>query len=73
MSKIVVIAMGWDVDCPAVGHFSDVSHTNVFYCYIETAFAHNVISGYWDGTFQSNNNATRAQIAKLVYQATAYP
>jgi hypothetical protein len=68
LSKIVVLAEGWADDC-ANQHFSDVSPSHPFYCYIETAFAHGIITGYADGTFRPGNNATRGQICKIVYQA----
>lgn len=69
LSKIAVLAMGWDVDCPEMGHFSDVPFSHTFYCYIETAFSHGIISGYGDGTFRSDNNVTRGQLSKIVVQA----
>jgi hypothetical protein len=42
-----------------------------FYPYIETAYSHSIISGYADRTFRPSNNATRAQIAKIVSLALA--
>jgi hypothetical protein len=76
ITKIVVLAMGWTLTCPT-SHFSDVPPSNPFYCYIETAFAHQIITGYDDGTFRPFNNATRGQIAKIVVgavtQLTARP
>ena len=47
--------------------------TDPFFCYIETAYSHNIISGYSDGTFRPGNSATRGQICKIVYQAIAGP
>ncbi len=73
LSKIIVLAMGWTLQCPSTPHFTDVPRTSVFYCAIETAYSHGVISGYSDGTFQSNNSATRGQISKIVYQAVTHP
>jgi hypothetical protein len=67
--KIVVLAEGWALTCPEPGHFSDVTPDNPFFCYIETAYGHNIISGYADGTFRPGNNATRGQICKIVYNA----
>jgi carboxypeptidase T len=80
LSKIVVIAMGWPlVSTPAPGTFEDVPPSNVFYTYIETAYCHGVISGYECGGagepcdptnrpyFRWYNDATRGQIAKIVY------
>jgi hypothetical protein len=72
LSKIVVLAEGWTNDC-ANQHFSDVPPSHPFYCFVETAFAHSIISGYADGTFRPGNNATRGQISKIVYQAVTQP
>jgi hypothetical protein len=68
----VVLAEGWADDC-STQHFSDVPPSNAFYCYVETAFSHGIISGYSDGTFRPNNSATRGQISKIVYQAVTGP
>jgi nitrogen fixation protein len=73
LCKIVVLAEGWELQCPASGHFSDVQPTDPFYCYIETAYSHGVITGYGDGTFRPGNSATRGQICKIVYQAVMQP
>ncbi len=73
LTKIVVIAMNWTILCPALGHFSDVTVNDPFYCFIETAYAHGIISGYDDGTFRPGNSATRAQICKIVYLAVTNP
>jgi hypothetical protein len=73
LSKIVVVAasimLGWDIINPTTPHFSDVPQTNPFYTFIETAFCHGIISGYADGTFRWGADATRGQIAKIVYLA----
>jgi len=66
LCKIVVLSEGWIVECPATPHFSDVYIDSPFYCYIETAYAHNIIHGYTDGTFRPNNNVTRGQLCKIV-------
>ncbi len=73
LSKIVVGAMGWTIGCPLTSHFTDVGSDNIFYCFIETAYSHAIISGYEDHTFQPNNSATRGQISKIVYQAVTQP
>lgn len=73
LAKIVVSAEGWSINTAGGPHFSDVRTNNSFYGYIETAFNHNVISGYGDGTFKPGNNATRGQISKIVYNAVTQP
>jgi hypothetical protein len=46
--------------------FSDVPSGSTFYSYINWITCHGVASGYADGTFRPNNNATRGQISKMV-------
>jgi hypothetical protein len=69
LSKIIVSAQGWAINTTRGPHFTDVPASNSFYGYIETAYSHAIISGYSDGTFRPGNNATRGQIAKIVYNA----
>jgi hypothetical protein len=69
LSKIVVEAAGWPLLNPPTPTFTDVPPEQTFYTYIETAYDHGIISGYADGTFRPGNNATRGQIAKIVYIA----
>ena len=54
---------------PPTPTFRDVPVSNAFYQYIETAYSHNIISGYVDGTFRPGNNVTRAQLCKIVVLA----
>jgi hypothetical protein len=69
LSKIVVLAEGWIVNCPSNSGFSDVPPNHPFFCYVETALARNVISGYSDGTFRPGNNVTRGQLSKIIVVA----
>src|SRR5205823_12283900 len=82
LCKIIVLAMGWTLECPSSGHFSDVAVGSVFYCFVETAYSHGLVSGYDCGAhgepcpgyyFRPNNSATRGQISKIVYQAVTQP
>ncbi|MGI8589310.1 MAG: S-layer homology domain-containing protein [Chloroflexia bacterium] len=73
LSKIDVIAAGWTLYNPPVGHFTDVPAGSTFYTVIETAYCHGVISGYSDRTFRPYNNATRGQISKIVYLSIVNP
>jgi hypothetical protein len=73
LCKIIVLAEGWEQVCPSPGHFTDVPPDNPFYCYVETAYSHNIISGYADGTFRPGNPATRGQISKIIYLAVTSP
>jgi hypothetical protein len=69
ISKIVTLAAGWTVVNPPTGHFSDVAPGSTYYTAVETAAAHGIIGGYADGTFAPYNDATRGQVAKIVYRA----
>lgn len=71
LAKIVVAAEGWPLITPASPTFNDVPAGSTFYSYVETAVAHGILSGYTDGSFRPGNMATRGQIAKIVYLATA--
>jgi N-acetylmuramoyl-L-alanine amidase len=68
ISKVVSNAMGWNEPVSAQT-FSDVPPDSTFYEYIERMATRGVISGYSDGTFRPNNNATRGQTAKIVSNA----
>jgi len=72
LCKIIVLTEGWQIDISGGPHFTDVSLSDAFYPYIETAFHRSVVSGYSDGTFRPGNDATRGQIAKIVYSCTGH-
>lgn len=71
LCKVIVNAQGWPIDTGGGPHFSDVAESHPFYSFIETAYNHVIITGYQDGTFRPDNNATRGQISKIVYEAIA--
>jgi hypothetical protein len=77
LSKIVVTAAShvfqWSILNPAQASFSDVPAGSAFFTYVETAVCHGVVSGYSDSTFRPNNNAIRAQIAKIVCRTSQNP
>jgi hypothetical protein len=82
LSKIIVTAEGWSLANPATATFRDVPVGSTFFPYVDTAFAHNLITGYPCGCpgetcpgsyFRTNNSATRGQIAKIVYNAVTAP
>jgi hypothetical protein len=64
--KMVVLAMAWPLIDPPTPTFSDVPRGSPFYTYIETAYCHQIITGYADGTFRPGNPVTRAQLSKIV-------
>src|SRR5207244_7103460 len=73
LCKIIVLAEGWQFYTPPTPTFQDVPADNPFYAHIETAYIRNIISGYTCGPacleFRPGSNATRGQIAKIVYLA----
>ena len=69
LCKLIVLARLWVPLDPEVGHFTDVPRGSTFYTYIETAQAHAVVSGYADGTFRPQFEATRGQLSKMLYVA----
>jgi S-layer homology domain len=69
LSKVIVLASLWSLLDPEVPTFIDVPRGSTFYAYIETAYAHQIISGYGDGSFRPQLNATRGQYCKMLYVA----
>lgn len=77
LCKIIVLAEQWTLYTPPTPTFQDVPDTDPFYQYIETAYSHNIISGYTCGAacleFRPSASATRGQICKIVYNAVTAP
>ena len=82
LSKIVVTAAAFGPSSTRRARPSRTCCPNTaFYTFVETAYAHQLISGYTCGGpgepcdsqnrpyFRQCNNATRGQIAKIVYNA----
>ncbi len=69
VAKMVALAAGWSGTPvpPGTPRFSDVPPSDWAYPFVEQAAAHGLISGYADGTFRPAGWATRAQMAKIVY------
>jgi len=67
MTKIIVIALRIPVVTPTGtgSTFSDVPRGSTFFEYVETAAAHEIVSGYSDGTFRPNTDVTRGQLSKI--------
>jgi hypothetical protein len=76
LSKIIVLAERWTITPPGAPTFRDVPQTDPFYGYIETAYAHGVISGYSCGPgcleFRPGNNITRGQLCKIIVLAEGW-
>src|SRR5262249_36143105 len=73
MVKIVVLGFGVPLVTPGAQTFSDVPPSQPFYLFVETAAAHNIVSGYSDGTFRPQNNVTRGQLSKIDVVAAGWP
>ncbi len=71
-AKLVVLLNGWALQNPPTPTFNDVSQSNIFYQFIETAYAHGAISGYGNGTFHPNDPITRAQISVIMVRANGW-
>ena len=71
LAKIVSNASGFIEDVEGQT-FSDVPPDHTFYDYVERIAVRGIISGYSDGTFRPQNNATRGQIAKIVANAASF-
>jgi S-layer homology domain len=83
LAKIDVVAAGWALQDPSNNSFEDVAPGSAFYVYVQTAYCHGVVSGYNCGAppagacvppgnrpyFLPANQATRGQIAKIVYNS----
>jgi hypothetical protein len=81
LSKVLVNAKAFPLLNPATATFRDVPSTNSFYTFVETAVAHNLVSGYGCGGagepcpgqyFRPNANVTRSQAAKMIVLAKPY-
>ena len=73
LCKVIVLAQNWDISPPGPPVFRDVPPEDPFYGYIDTAYRHNMISGYTCGAgcleFRPGNNVTRGQTAKFIANA----
>jgi len=72
-SKMMVLAFHFTQYTPPAPTFRDVPTTHPFYQFIETMYHLGVISGYTCGTgcleFRPDNNMTRGQAAKVLFNA----
>ncbi len=67
LSKMIVRGVGWPLQNPPSGHFSDVLPGSWSYPYVETAAAYEVIAGYSNGSFQPARSVSRAELSKIIY------
>lgn len=69
IAKMVVNGFALDQDLSGAPHFDDVTAGDWFYGYVETVYNNGAMRGYGDGTFGAGNAVTRAETAKIVYDA----
>ncbi len=67
--KMICLARGWTLIDPATPFFNDIPSGTWEFKYVETAKAHNAISGYPDGNFRATNKITRAEIVAIITKA----
>ncbi|MHB8840565.1 MAG: S-layer homology domain-containing protein [Candidatus Aquicultor sp.] len=67
--KMICLAQGWTLIDPAAPSFNDIPSGTWEFKYVETAKAHNAISGYPDGNFGATNKITRAEIVVIITKA----
>jgi peptidoglycan/xylan/chitin deacetylase (PgdA/CDA1 family) len=73
VAKVIMLAFAIPLVNPPQATFSDVPVGSPFFTYIETAYAHGIISGYADGTFHPADNVTRGQLTKMVARGRNWP
>jgi hypothetical protein len=69
VAKMVVNAFEIDQDLAGAPHFGDVTDSDWFYGYVETAYNNGLMRGYGDGTFGPSNAVTRAETAHITYNS----
>ncbi len=69
IAKMNVNAFEIDQDLSGAPHFDDVSSSDWFYGYVETAYNNGLMRGYGDGSFGPANAVTRAETVKIVYDS----
>lgn len=67
IAVIIVRAYGWPINTSGGPHFSDLPPGSFGYNEVETCFNRGVVSGIGGGLFAPNANATRAQVAVMLY------
>lgn len=72
-TKMIVLAMGWEVETPTATSFPDVAEGGWAHAYAECGKAHGVLDGYMDGSFRPNNPIKREEAAKIVARTLNLP
>jgi hypothetical protein len=74
-AKYVILGAGWELVTPETATFTDVPADHPAFSYIETAVAHEFMSGYghMPGYFGPDDTVTRSQYAKMAVEAFELP
>jgi hypothetical protein len=67
---MLVKAKGWPLETQATVVLCDVTPAHWAWRYVQTAIANGGFRGYADGCFYPDAVATRAQLAKVLVQAS---
>nr|WP_275695656.1 S-layer homology domain-containing protein [Fredinandcohnia sp. SECRCQ15] len=62
----IILAKAYNLKGNSRYHFKDVGIKSVVYPYVSTITAHNITTGYSDGTFRPNGIMTRAQFSAFM-------
>ncbi|NIA02242.1 MAG: hypothetical protein GWP15_02565 [Nitrospirae bacterium] len=69
LTKIAIEAFGISLSDEGGGRFPDVPENEWYAPYVQTAYLRNIIEGYADGTFGPNENVTRAEALRILFDA----
>jgi hypothetical protein len=72
LTKMIVLVQGWSLANPTRPTFRDVDGSHLFFRYVETAYAHGVVTGYEGNLFKPDLYITRAQVAKMLVRARGW-
>lgn len=72
LAKMIVLSEGWVLANPARPTFRDVDGSHLFFRYVETLYAHGVVTGYDNDLFKPDSYVTRAQVAKMLVLARGW-
>ncbi|MGO4109567.1 InlB B-repeat-containing protein [Paenibacillus sp. YAF4_2] len=67
-AAIIVRALGLQLE-KGIGSFSDVKTSAWYSAAVQTAYSHELINGYTDGSFHPNDSITREQAMKIIAKA----
>jgi hypothetical protein len=69
---MIVLAQGWSLANPTRPTFRDVDGSHLFFRFVETAYAHGVVTGYGGNLFKPDLYVSRAQVAKMLVRSRGW-